>query len=134
MNREEAVTVTGGDHADVHDLLARLHALGPSKVVVTDGPDGAYAADGEEHLWMPTYPDPGPPVERTGAGDAFASTLVAALVRGETFRTALRWAPVNAMSVVQRVGGQAGLLPRAQLEALLDRAPEGYGPVPYARP
>ena len=30
MNREEAVSVTGGDHADVHDLLVRLHELGPT--------------------------------------------------------------------------------------------------------
>lgn len=131
MNREEAVTVTGGDHADVGDLLDRLHALGPDKVVVTDGPDGAYASDGDEHLWMPPYPDPGPPVERTGAGDAFASTLVAALARGETWRSALRWAPVNSMAVVQRVGGQAGLLPLHALQDLLARAPAGYAPAPF---
>ncbi|MHC1557839.1 carbohydrate kinase family protein [Actinomycetospora sp. C-140] len=136
MNREEAVTVTGGDHADVHGLLARLHDLGPSMVVVTDGPAGAYASDGDEHLWMPTYPDPAPPVERTGAGDAFASTLVAALALGESFRTALRWAPVNSMHVVQRVGGQAGLLRRGELTELLSRAPADYRPVPFpgARP
>jgi ribokinase len=130
MNREEAVTVTGGDHADVPGLLARLHDLGPALVVVTDGPDGAYASDGDEQLWMPLYPDPAPPVERTGAGDAFASTFVAALARGETVRTALRWAPVNSMSVVQRVGGQAGLLPLPELERLLADAPAGYAPVP----
>ncbi|MFC5139855.1 carbohydrate kinase family protein [Actinomycetospora rhizophila] len=131
MNREEAVAVTGGDHADVHDLLARLHALGPAKVVVTDGPEGAYASDGDEHLWMPPYPDPAPPVERTGAGDAFAATLVAALARGETWRTALRWAPVNSMNVVQRVGGQAGLLRLRELEELLARAGADYGPAPF---
>ncbi|GAA4759774.1 carbohydrate kinase family protein [Actinomycetospora chibensis] len=131
MNREEAVTVTGGDHADVHDLLARLHAVGPAKVVITDGPDGAYASDGDEHLWMPTYPDPAPPVERTGAGDAFAATLAAALIRGESWRDALRWAPVNSMNVVQHVGGQAGLLPLAELEARLARAPDSYEPVPF---
>ncbi|MDF2977075.1 MAG: putative Ribokinase [Actinomycetospora sp.] len=130
MNREEAVAVTGGDHADVPELLRRLHDLGPARVVVTDGPAGAYASDGDEYLRVPPYPDPAPPVERTGAGDAFASTLVAALARGETWRTALRWAPVNSMSVVQQVGGQAGLLTVAELERLLAQADERYGPTP----
>ncbi|WP_133252003.1 carbohydrate kinase family protein [Actinomycetospora cinnamomea] len=130
MNREEAVTVTGGDHADVPDLLRRLHDLGPTRVVVTDGPAGAYASDGDEHLRLPPYPDPAPPVERTGAGDAFASTLVAALARGETWRTALRWAPVNSMSVVQQVGGQSGLLTLVELKHLLSRADERYEPTP----
>jgi ribokinase len=131
MNREEAVSVTGGDHADVHDLLRRLHDLGPSRVVVTDGPAGAYASDGDAHLRVPPYPDPAPPVERTGAGDAFAATLVAALARGETWRSALRWAPVNSMNVVQHVGGQAGLLTVAELEQLLARAEERYEPTPF---
>lgn len=131
MNREEAATVTGGDRSDVHDLLDRLHVLGPARVVITDGPHGAYASDGDEHLSMPSYPDPAPPVERTGAGDAFAATLVAALARGESFRAALRWAPVNSMSVVQHVGGRAGLLTVPALEALLSRAPEWYEPVPF---
>jgi sugar/nucleoside kinase (ribokinase family) len=131
MNREEAVTVTGGDHADVHGLLRRLHDLGPARVVITDGPDGAYASDGDEHLRMPTYPDPAPPVERTGAGDAFASTLVAALARGETWRSALRWAPANSMNVVQHVGGQAGLLTTTELEHLLACAPAGYEAAPF---
>ncbi|MEI9914264.1 MAG: carbohydrate kinase family protein [Candidatus Saccharibacteria bacterium] len=83
LNREEAVTVGGGNHDDVNDLLDKLHALGPKIVVVTDGPDGAYASDGNSRFKMPLYPDPGPPVERTGAGDAFAATFVAALIKGQ---------------------------------------------------
>ena len=109
LNREEAVTVGGGNHEDVHDLINKLHELGPKIVVVTDGPGGAYASDGQNYFKMPLYPDPAPPVDRTGAGDAFASTFVAALAKGLSLEDALRWGPINSMSVVQKVGAQAGL-------------------------
>jgi sugar/nucleoside kinase (ribokinase family) len=128
LNREEAVLVGGGKHDDVHDLLNRLHALGPHVVVITDGPNGAYASDGPTRFSMPLYPDPAPPVERTGAGDAFASTLVAALVKGLKLEDALRWAPINSMSVVQQVGAQTGLLDEKQLLNWLHKAPEDYRP------
>lgn len=44
-----------------------------------------------KRLQMPLYPDPAPPKERTGAGDAFASTFVAALAKGNTIEEALQW-------------------------------------------
>lgn len=131
LNREEAVTVGGGNHADVHDLLNRLHALGPKVVVITDGPAGAYASDGNKRLKMPVYPDPASPYERTGAGDAFASTFVAALIKGRTLEEALSWAPINSMSVVQKVGGQEGLLNENQLKSYLQNAPQWYRPEPF---
>lgn len=128
LNREEAVTVGGGNHEDVHDLINHLHALGPKIVVVTDGPDGAYASDGQNRFKMPLYPDPAPPVDRTGAGDSFASTFVAALIKGNTIEGALQWAPINSMSVCQKVGAQAGLLKEKELEHYLSQAPSWYKP------
>lgn len=128
LNREEAVTVGGGNHEDVHDLINKLHELGAKVVVVTDGPNGAYASDGENRFQMPLYPDPAEPVDRTGAGDAFASTFVAALAKGNTLEGALQWAPINSMSVVQKVGAQAGLLSEKDLDGFLRSAPAGYKP------
>lgn len=126
VNREEAVIISGGDHENLHDLLNKLHALGPKVVIITDGPAGAYASDGQTRLKMPPYPDPAPPFERTGAGDAFASTLVAALIKGNTLEGALQWAPINSMNVVQHTGAQAGLLTEDQLSDYLKNAPEWY--------
>ncbi|MBC7546380.1 carbohydrate kinase family protein [Candidatus Saccharibacteria bacterium] len=128
LNREEAVYVTGGDYHNMHDLFDRLHTLGVKIVVITDGPAGAYASDGENRWQMPLYPDPAPPKERTGAGDAFASTLVAALAKGNTLEGALQWAPINSMSVVQQTGAQAGLLTEAQLDEFLRNSPDWYRP------
>jgi len=128
LNREEAALVGGGNHGDVHDLINKLHDLGAKIVVVTDGPDGAYASDGSVRLRMPLYPDPAPPYDRTGAGDAFASTFVAALAKGNTIEGALQWAPINSMNVVQKVGAQAGLLSEHDLGELLKQAPSWYKP------
>ena len=130
LNREEAVFVTGGDYNNVHDLMDRLHTIGSKTVVITDGPKGAYASDGQQRLQMPLYPDPAPPVERTGAGDAFASTFVAALAKGNTLEGALQWAPINSMNVVQHVGAQNGLLVEHKLEELLRHAPDWYRATP----
>ena len=126
MNREEAAYVSGGTTDNLHDLFDRIHSFGPKMVVITDGPDGAYASDGSRRFKMPLYPDPAPPVERTGAGDAYASTMVAALVVGHNLESALQWAPINSMSVVQHPGSQAGLLTEKELETWLTKAPEWY--------
>jgi len=127
-NKEEAQRVLEINETDVKKLMKSLADLGPKIVVVTDGPAGAYAYDGKSAWFMPPYPDPKPPFERTGAGDAFSSTFVAALCLGLSVEEALRWAPVNSMSVVQYVGAREGLLTRDNLEKYLSEAPVGYIP------
>lgn len=126
MNREEASLVTGKPLDPIADLAAALHELGPKIVVITDGPAGAYASDGEKLFSMPNYPDPAPPNDRTGAGDAFSSTITAALAMGESLETALAWAPINSMSVVQQLGAQAGLLNQQSIKEYLANAPSDY--------
>jgi len=128
VNREEATTISGGDHQDINDLFDKLHALGPKIVLISDGHAGAYASDGEGRYKMPIYPDPKPPFERTGAGDAFTSTFVAALAKGADVQGALLWAPINSMNVVQHVGAQAGLLSEPEITKLLHKAPNWYHP------
>lgn len=126
MNREEAALVTGKSMQSIADLADALHTLGPKIVVITDGPDGSYASHDGTIIKMPNYPDPAPPTDRTGAGDAFASTIVAALAMGQPIETALRWAPINSMSVVQQIGAQAGLLHLPEIEKYLNQAPQDY--------
>jgi sugar/nucleoside kinase (ribokinase family) len=128
LNREEAVQVTGGNHENLHELLDKMHAIGPKIVVISDGPHGAYFSSEAGRFKMPLYPDPAPPVERTGAGDAFASTLLAGLLHGLSLEDAARWAPINSMNVVQHVGAQSGLLSVEKIMELLRNAPEWYHP------
>lgn len=127
VNVEEAGRILGTPaERDVKVLLTGLAALGPKLVVVTDGTEGAYAYDGARFLRVPMYPDTRGPFERTGAGDAFASSITAAMALGEPFETALLWGPINSMSVVQDVGAQRGLLTRDALLAFLKDAPPEY--------
>ncbi len=128
VNKEESQTIlaTGGD--DIKKLLQGIRDLGAEISVITDGVKGAYASYDGEDWYMPPYPDPKPPLERTGAGDAFASAFVSALCMGMGVVDALRWAPINSMSVVQYVGAREGLLSREQIENYLKNAPKDYEP------
>lgn len=128
VNREEATLITGGNHGDIHDLFDKMHQLGPKVALISDGPNGSYASDGTNRFKMPIYPDPSPPKERTGAGDAFTSTFVASIMQGNTIDGALQWAPISSMNVVQHVGAQAGLLGEKELAELLQKAPRSYKP------
>jgi ribokinase len=126
-NVDEAKRILGiTDETPVTELLKKVANLGPKIVVITDGPKGATAYDGKEIWSMPVYPDPKPPYERTGAGDAFASTFISALALGLSIPDSLSWAPINGMSVVQQIGAQRGLLDRAGIEKYLKDAPESY--------
>jgi ribokinase len=125
-NKEEAERILGLTGARVEDLLAKMRLLGPKIVLITDGTHGAYAHDGTETYMVPMYPDPKPPYERTGAGDACTSTIVAALALGKPLAEALLWGPVNSMSVVQEIGAQKGLLPRERIEHHIAEAPPEY--------
>lgn len=128
LNRQEAANVGGGNEEDIDDLFDKLHALGPKIVVITDGKEGSYASDPEGRWKMPNYPDPKPPFERTGAGDAYSSTFVAALIKGGSIEGALQWAPINAMNVVQYVGAREGLMNEREINELLSKAPHWYKP------
>lgn len=127
-NKEESQRILKTGESDIKNLMKMMHALGPKIVVITDGPKGAYAFDSENNtMWhMPMYPDPKPPISRTGAGDAFSSTFTSAILLGKTIPEALAWGPINSMAVVQEIGAQKGLLAREKLEGFLENAPKDY--------
>ncbi len=125
-NKEESQQILSTEESDEKKLLQSMHALGPKIAVITDGTNGAFTFDGEEMWYMPMYPDPAPPQDRTGAGDSFASTFTVALALGKTTSEALEWGPVNSMNVVQHVGAQKGLLSREEIERFLRERPEVY--------
>src|SRR5690606_28574327 len=128
-NKEEAQEILKTSEQHVPTLLRMMRELGPTVPVITDGPGGAYTIDADDQAWhMPMYPDPAPPVDRTGAGDSFSSTFTAAIILGKDPAEALSWGPINSMSVVQKIGAQAGLLRREQLEEFLKNRPSDYVP------
>lgn len=127
-NKEEAQEILKTEETDMPTLLREMKKLGPKIPVITDGPNGAFALEGNTAWYMPMYPDPKEPISRTGAGDAFASTFTTAIILGHDVPTALAWGPINSMSVVQYIGAQAGLLTREKILEYLKNAPKDYLP------
>lgn len=130
-NKEEAVRILNTPAAglDIKSLLSGLKGLGVKLPVITDGPNGAYTYDDfgdNKVIHINIYPDIAPPVDRTGAGDAFASTFSAAKSLGLDNKTALMWGSINSMSVCQYVGAEKGLLTRVKLEEYLKNKPAGW--------
>lgn len=132
VNKEESERILGLPEtgSDTKELLRKTFALGPQAIIITNGREGAYSYDGKEMLHIPMYPDNRAPKERTGAGDAFASSVTAALALGKSFREALLWGPINSMAVVQEIGAQKGLLSRKAIEEFLVKAPSEYSVKP----
>jgi ribokinase len=129
-NVEEARLILKSSEQDPSKLPKMMSALGPKISVITDGPKGLYAYDTytDSTYFMPPYPDPKPPYERTGAGDACASTFTAAIALGKSIEEAMQWGPINSMSVVQYVGAQEGLLNQEKLGEFLATRPADYVP------
>lgn len=127
-NKEEAERILGLPAGmDMKELLKQMQALGPKVVVISDDVRGAFALEEQGVFWhVPRYPDPRPPFEITGAGDALASTTVAALALGKPLGEALLWGAVNASAVLQEIGAQKGLLSREQLEHSLQNPPAEF--------
>lgn len=119
VNVEEAQRWVGDDTRDPEELCKRLRKLGPKAIALTDGRKGAYSHSDEGFYYIPEFP--GPRIEATGAGDSFTTAYIAALVYGKTHAEALAWGPVNAGSVVQKVGPIEGLLSRSRLETHLHK-------------
>ncbi len=136
-DKAHATGSSNGEHAPkfIKGLLDGLRALGPKLPIITDGPDGAYTyastADGsglnhDQIIHLGIYPDIAPPYERTGAGDAFASTFSAAFLLGHSTAESMKWAAINSMNVCQHVGAQKGLLKKEDIQKYLASAPAGW--------
>jgi ribokinase len=112
MNREEAAMLVG-EEGSCADLCRRLREKGAEIVVITDGPRGATMLYAET-----IYSAEGAHIENirdtTGAGDCFASTLVAGLIMGLSPRQSLLLGLVNAEHLVTVIGAKNGLLSREE--------------------
>ena len=98
---EEARLLTGdADPETAAQRLGHDHAL----VVVTLGADGALLQRGDDLLRIPVVP--ADVVDVTGAGDAFAAGLLAALLAGATDAEAGARAASLAAQAVSRVGAR----------------------------
>lgn len=116
VNLEEAKRILGiseSEIVDERDLLSKMHLLGPKIVVITDSVNGSYVSDGNRNFKIGIFPTK--LVEKTGAGDAYASGFMAALASRMPIEEAMVWGAINAACVITETGTQNGLLTKEQL-------------------
>lgn len=128
VNKEEGVRIANFkipiiSQEEIKALLQSLAGMGPRVVSITNGKEGSYAIDHTGKMYCIGM-FPSTVVERTGAGDAYASGFLSAIISGHLIPDAMRWGAVNASSVVTQIGAQAGLLKRESLEKKLTDFPE----------
>lgn len=106
MNKEEMQGIVEGD--DLETLVR--HGLNYCPVViVSDGPKGVCASDGKTIVTAGMYEDV-PVIDRTGAGDAFASGFLSQWLLGKSLSESIVFASANSTSVVGQIGAKAGIL------------------------
>jgi sugar/nucleoside kinase (ribokinase family) len=127
-NKEEAQQIVGTQEADMKKLLTAIRALGPKIAVITDGVNGASIQTDAGSSHVPMYPDPAPPVSRTGAGDVSASTTVAYIGKGLAPQEALMRGMINAAAGVQAIHAQLGTLTPDEIEAWYGKRPSEFAP------
>lgn len=106
LNKEEIQRLVEGD--DEAALVRHASDMTPI-VVMTDGPRGVVATDRQTIIKAGMYEDV-PVIDRTGAGDAFGSGLVAYLAQGRGLAEAIKFASANSTAVVNKIGAKAGIL------------------------
>jgi ribokinase len=114
LNRIEAQTLTGEVHAAA---TAALRSRGVSKVLLTLGAEGALVHDATgplQHLPAPRVTA----LDTTGAGDVLAGVVAAAIDRGLSLTSAVRWAVAAASRKVTRHGTSSGFPTSDELAAL----------------
>ena len=138
MNKEEASMATGIQlrsdtkdekfsemlvHPDLKAMFKKLKVSEYQIIVITDGGSGAYAYDGKKYYYCPCFE--GSVTSTLGAGDAFASTFCASLMKfDKDIETALKVASINSAGVVSEFGATQGLLTFDDLIQRLEQHPD----------
>lgn len=133
LNKEEASMATGIQlrsdtkdikysnslvHPDLKEMFKKLKVSDYQIIVITDGGAGAYAYDGKNYYYCPCFD--GPVTSTLGAGDAFASTFCAALVKFKgDIPNSLIAASINAAGVVAKFGATNGLLTFDEIDRIM---------------
>lgn len=120
VNKEEAGRLVG-KKKKITEYFSALHKIGIKIAVITDGAKGSYASNGQEKYFMPIFPIK--PVDKTGAGDAYASGFMAAHLKNKNLAEAMAWGTANAGHVTTKIGAEHGLLNEKSLQKILKKYP-----------
>ena len=120
-NRAEASALVGWPVRSVAEACRaanELRQLGPQRVVITLGQEGAVACE-EKPVHLAAYPVEA--VDTVAAGDAFSGSLAVALSEGRPLLEACRFANAAGACAVTKLGAQPSMPTRREIEALMSR-------------
>ena len=123
LNKEEAEVILEVNQADLESLCKGIKNLGPKEVVITNGKEGACLLNENSNFFKSGIIQ-GEVVERTGAGDAFASGFVSAMLYEMSPEQKLFWGSANAASAVSKLGAIEGLLTKEEMEEMEEKEKE----------
>ncbi|MAG44425.1 hypothetical protein CL633_00875, partial [bacterium] len=110
VNKQEAELLASSKlPINIKDLLMALHGIGSKIVVITDKDNDIKAYDGNKVYSVSPHKEI-KVVERTGAGDAFASSFVSGIIKGKDIDFSLNMALINSESVIAHYGARNKLL------------------------
>ncbi len=108
----------------IDEAISRAHAAGPRIVAIKRGANGCLVSDRERIVRQPAIPVPAELVrEAVGAGDAFDSGFLDALLRGADIVAAARFATAAAALSLRARGGSEGIAGRAAVLATESEVP-----------
>ncbi len=116
VNLQEAEKLADVSVVDVKSILEKLKSFGAKIVVITDGRNGSYAIDKEGQTYKIDCATPNQPKERTGAGDSYSSGFLFGYLNDRSIQESMKYGAINADAVIEKVGAQAGLLNKLELE------------------
>ncbi|HVN77457.1 MAG TPA: ribokinase [Terriglobia bacterium] len=125
-NETEALLLLGRRASTVSleeapQIATQLLQLGPKQVILKLGEKGAWMANRQRSLHFPAHKVAA--VDATAAGDTFNGALAVALAEGKSLQEAISFANGAAALSVTRLGAQASVPSRNEVEAFLSRQP-----------
>jgi ribokinase len=105
------------------EMLIKLKSYSPKVAIITNGGDGIAAFDGETFYLVPPFP--AKVISTLGAGDAFASSFTAGIIKYDwDIENALKLASINAAEVIQSFGAHVGIKNFDELEKIALKNPD----------
>ncbi len=126
LNREEATKLTGVDYHEEKEIFKKLDEIVPGIAIMTCGQEGVLVSDGKNIYQAGIFKEKSV-IDRTGAGDAFASGFISGLIQKKekcekglchpyNVEYAIRLGSANATSVIEKIGAKEGILAKEEFE------------------
>jgi ribokinase len=119
LNKDEAMDLVRSfskKTSNMNALLKTIYSWGPKMVLITSGHLGAHFYDGKNIYYQKAILVKS--INTTGAGDAFGSSFVSALIMNYPVKKALKFAMIRSCNVLRHIGAQTGLLSLNQIKKI----------------